>query len=61
MVDIDLGEMFHNFPLPSVSQRCSGIDITTFKTEIDEDKELKSFSGNSKEKHGQTGFVAGWD
>jgi hypothetical protein len=40
MVDIDLGEMFLNFPLPFVLQRYSGIDVTTFKKEINED--LKS-------------------
>jgi hypothetical protein len=28
MVDIDLGEMFLNFPLPSVLQKFSGIDVS---------------------------------
>jgi hypothetical protein len=30
MVDIDLGKMFLNFPLPSVLKRYSGVDVTAF-------------------------------
>jgi hypothetical protein len=43
MVDIDLGEMFLNFPLPFVLQRYSGIDVSTFKQEINDNKDLTSF------------------
>jgi hypothetical protein len=50
MVDIDLGEMFLNFPLPFVLQRYSGIDVSTFKDEINEDEDLKTFSDDSKAK-----------
>jgi hypothetical protein len=48
MVDIDLGEMFLNFPLPFVLQRCSGIDVSTFKQEINEDEDLTSFPDDDK-------------
>jgi hypothetical protein len=48
MVDIELGEMFLNFPLPFVLQRHSGIDVSTFRKEIDEDKDLKSFPVDSR-------------
>ena len=40
MVDIDLGEMFLNFPLPSVLKRFSGIDVSTFNTEIRAETDL---------------------
>ena len=40
MADINLGEMFLNFPLPSVLQRYSGIDVTTFKREVELDEDI---------------------
>jgi hypothetical protein len=43
-VDIDLGEMFLNFPVAETFQEYSRIDLTPFKSEI---KEMKSF-GRSK-------------
>jgi hypothetical protein len=33
-VDIDLGEMFLNFPLPRVFRQFSGIDISQFKSDL---------------------------
>ena len=44
MVDIDLGEMFLNFPLPFLLQRYSGIDVTIFQDEINKNENLKGFS-----------------
>jgi hypothetical protein len=31
MVDVDLGEMLHNFPLPELFGRYSGIDFTHYQ------------------------------
>jgi hypothetical protein len=36
MVDIDLGEMFLNFPLHEVLQRFSGVDFSQFDAELKE-------------------------
>jgi hypothetical protein len=33
-VDVDLGEMFHNFPLPEVFRKYSGIDYTPYRDAI---------------------------
>jgi hypothetical protein len=40
-VDLDLGEMFHNFPLPHVFRPYSGLDLTPFR----DDLELEPRSG----------------
>jgi hypothetical protein len=44
MVDMDLGEMFLNFPLPAVLERYSGVDFGAFR------KDLKEHFGNQKGK-----------
>ena len=44
-VDIDLGEMFVNFPLAEIYQQFSGIDLAPFKPEVDE---LEKASAPSK-------------
>ena len=44
-VDIDLGEMFVNFPLAEIYQQFSGIDLAPFKPEVNE---LKKASAPSK-------------
>jgi hypothetical protein len=36
MVDIDLGEMFLNFPLHEVLQRFSGVDFSQFNADLEE-------------------------
>jgi hypothetical protein len=41
MVDIELGKMFLNFPLPSVLKRYLGVNVNTFKRELDKTKNLK--------------------
>jgi hypothetical protein len=56
MVDIDLGEMFLNFPLPFVLEQYSGINVTTFTTEIDNDKGVECFLDDLKTK-----AWANWD
>jgi hypothetical protein len=56
MMDMDLGEMFLNFPLPHVLQRYSGIDVSTFKNEIDENPSLDRFPEDS-----QTRAWANWN
>jgi hypothetical protein len=38
-VDMDLGEMFLNFPLHSSLQRFSGVDITPYKQDLNITKE----------------------
>jgi hypothetical protein len=34
-VDIDLGEMFHNFPLPHIFWPYSGLDLTPFRKDLE--------------------------
>jgi hypothetical protein len=43
MADINLGEMFLNFPLPFVLRRFSGIDVSTFRADVNADKDLPNF------------------
>jgi hypothetical protein len=40
MVDIDLGEMFLNFPLPSLLRRFSGVDLSHFSGDFEWDPKL---------------------
>jgi hypothetical protein len=48
MVDIDLGEMFLNFPLPSVLQQFSGINVAPFRQEVNEETGLPTFGPQQK-------------
>jgi hypothetical protein len=41
MVDIDLGEMFLNFPLPKLLKRYSGVDLTPYAEELHKSREPK--------------------
>jgi hypothetical protein len=35
--DLDLGEMFHNFPLPHIFRAWSGLDLTPFREDLETD------------------------
>jgi hypothetical protein len=48
MVDIDLGEMFLNFPLPSLLQRFSGVDLRYYADAIDETMSQAASKGNHR-------------
>jgi hypothetical protein len=46
MVDIDLGEMFLNFPLPSLLQQFSGVDLCHHANAMDETMSQAVAKGN---------------
>jgi hypothetical protein len=41
-VDLDLGEMFHNFPLSHIFRARSGLDLTPFRSDLEPDGSTKS-------------------
>jgi hypothetical protein len=42
-VHLDLGEMFHNFPLPHVFRPYSGLDLTPFRADLEPEPRLGSY------------------